>query len=353
MKTKLSLVALALGAAACGGEEPGRVDVTGAAVDVVVSSSVRSGAMTTYAAEVTSERGVDVATRMSGTVRRVHVELGSRVRAGDLLISLDADDVDARVRAARAAFSLAEKNHGRIERLAAEGAASTLELDRSLAGLEAARSALAEAEAQEGYAVVRAPFDGVITARRVDAGDLANPGLPLLSMVDPGALKIVADLPGQRVGSIQEGAEVEVEIVGAGGPVPARVTHVVPAVGSQGRTFRVEARLDAPLPGAYPGAYARLVVPDGSSASSWIPSDAVVERGQLRGVFVVENDVLRLRWVRLGVDRAGAVEVLSGPGGELRVVRRPGVGLSDGLPVGAVREEAWALGEASGQEVGR
>ncbi|MEX2468094.1 MAG: efflux RND transporter periplasmic adaptor subunit [Gemmatimonadota bacterium] len=353
MKTKLSLVALALGAVACGGDEPGRVDVSGAAVDVVVTSPVRSGAMTTYAAEVRSERSVDIATRMSGTVRQVHVDLGTRVRAGDLLISLDADDVAARVRAARAAFALAEKNHGRIERLAEEGAASTLELDRSLAGLEAARSALAEAEAQEAYVVVRAPFDGVITARRVDAGDLANPGVPLLSMVDPGAIKIVADLPGHLVGSFQEGAEVEVELVGAGGPVGARVIRVVPAVRSQGRTFRLEARTDVLLEGAYPGAYARLGVPADDATSSWIPADAVVERGQLRGVFVVEDGVLRLRWVRLGVQRAGAVELLSGPGGELQVVRRPGVGLSDGLPVGTVREETWALGEAAGEEMGR
>jgi len=349
MRTKLSLMALVLGAAACGGDEPGRVETSGAVVDVVVTSPGRASAMATYAAEVTSERSVDVATRMSGTVREVHVELGTTVRAGDRLISLDAADVDARVEAARAAFALAEKNHGRIDRLAAAGAASTQELDRSSAGLEAARSTLAEAEAQEAYAVVRAPFDGVVTARRIDAGDLANPGVPLLSMVDPDTIKIVADLPGHLVGSLQPGAQVEIEIVGGGGPVAARVTRVVPALVSQGRTFRVEARPEQPLPGAYPGAYARLAVASGGAGSSWIPEDAVVERGQLRGVFVVEGDTLRLRWVRLGARRAGAVELLAGPGfgDELRIVRRPGVALVDGLPVGTVREEAWILGAAA------
>jgi len=289
---------------------------------------------------------------MSGTVKAVHVDIGSRVRAGDRLITLDAQDVLARVEAARAGFALAEKSHGRIERLAADGAASAQELDRSFASLQAARSALAEAEAQEAYAVVRAPFDGVVTGRTVDAGDLANPGVPLLTVVDPGELKVEAELPARLVGSVEEGASVRVAVAGAA-PVEAQVTRVVPAVSGGGRTFRVEARLDDASAEAYPGAYARLLLPTGGTGSLWIPSDAVVERGQMTGVYLVEGEALRLRWVRLGERRAGGVELLSGPSGELRVVRSPSLSLSDGQPVGSVRDEGWAFDASTSEEAVR
>lgn len=355
MKTKLTLLALTLGAAACGADEPGRVEVDRTPVDVVVAAPVMAPSVVTYAAEVTAERTADIATRMSGAVREVHAEIGSRVRRGDRLVSLDARDVFARVEAARAAFELAEKSHGRIERLAADGAASTQELDRSTAGLEAARSALAEAEAQEAYAVVTAPFDGVVTARRVEPGDLASPGMPLFSMVDPASLKVVADLPAHLVGAVREGARVQVEVVGdAGvGPVSARVSRVVPAVAGGGRTFRIEAVPTEALEGAYPGAYARLSLPSDGGGTRWIPADAVVERGQLTGIYTVEDDVLRLRWVRLGARRADAVELLSGPAGELRIVRSPDVGFTDGQPVGAARDEEWTLAALAAGETNR
>ena len=126
------------------------------------------------------------------------------------------------------------------------------------------------------------------------------------------------------------------------------------AAGGQGRTFRVEARPDSPLAGAYPGVYARLGVPAADeSGSTWIPEDALVERGQLTGIFLIEDDSLRLRWVRLGLRQPGAVELLSGPGSDLRIVRRPAVDLVDGLPVGAVRLEAWEPGAATVAEGAR
>ncbi|MDZ7780760.1 MAG: efflux RND transporter periplasmic adaptor subunit [Gemmatimonadota bacterium] len=342
MKTQLILTTLALGVAACGAEEPGRVETTGDAVDVVVTEPVRAPSVASHAAEVGSDRSVDIATRMSGTVREVHVDIGSVVRAGDRLISLDDEDIVARIEAAQAQYALAEKEHGRIERLHANGAASTQELDRSAAALEGARSALAEAEAQKSYAVVRAPFEGVVTARRIDAGDLANPGVPLLSLIDPARIEVVADLPAYLMGTLSEGSAVEVQVDGVADPAAATVTRVGPTVGEGARTFRVEVAPTEPLEGAYPGAYARLSVPVDGSPSRWIPADAVVERGQLRGIFVVEDDVIRLRWVRLGLRRADAVELLSGPGGAPSIVRRPDVSLRDGLPVGSVREEGWS-----------
>ena len=137
---------------------------------------------------------------------------------------------------------MAELSHRRIASLATDGAASQHELDQVTAALAAARAMLAEAEAQEAYAVVKAPFAGVVTHRTVDAGDLAGPGQPLLTLVAPGALKVVADLPAHRAGQIRVGDRVLVQIPGAA-DLEATVVRAVPALGQGSRTFRVEATL--------------------------------------------------------------------------------------------------------------
>jgi RND family efflux transporter MFP subunit len=288
---------------------------------------------------MTSERTAEVATRMSGTVESVEVDVGARVRRGDPLVSLDATDIQARMSAARAQEELAQRSFKRIENLHADGAASLQELDQARAALAGAEAQRAEAQAQESYAVVRAPFDGVVTRRDVDPGDLAVPGRPLFTMVASGALKVVADLPAQRAGALSAGDPVRVRLNGE--VREARVTRVVPALGSGSRTFRVEGLLDGGSTDVLPGTYARLEVVRGGEGPRWIPSDAVVTRGQLTGVFSVEADTLRLRWVRLGQRRDGAVELLAGPAGALTVVRSPAAELTDGVPVASAHEQPW------------
>lgn len=348
MKRLMMLPALlpVLVVGACGGDEPGRLPHSEEPANVTVSEARRTTARETFPATVASERTAEIATRMSGTVDAVLVDVGARVRRGQALVELDAQDVRARVSAAAAQARLAEQSYRRVAALAADGAASQQELDQATASLEAARAALEEAEAQQAYAVVRAPFSGVVTTRRVDPGDLALPGHPLLTLVAPGALKAVAELPAQRAGSVRKGGSVTVEIPDADLAVEATVTRVVPALGPGSRTFRVEATLaDAPE-GVIPGAYARLAVERAGEGSRWLPADAVVRRGQLRGVYALESDTLRLRWVRLGRGRGSSVELLAGPSGDLTVVRRPAADLHDGRPVGRVRREAWSVSTA-------
>ena len=354
---RLFLLATAtLGLAACAAEEPGRLPRDMEPVTVTVSEAVRAPAVESFPASVISERTAEIATRMSGTVERVLVDVGARVRKGDALVALDAKDIAAQVSAARAQAELAEASQRRVANLARDGAASQQELDQATAGLEAARAMLAQAEAQEAYAVIRAPFDGVVTHRNVDAGDLALPGQPLLAMMAPGALKVVADLPSQRSGSVSAGDRVTVRVEGSDAILGARVTRTVPALGGASRTFRVEAVLDAAPAGVVPGSYARVELVRMGEGARWVPADAVVDRGQLTGVFAVEAGTVRLRWVRLGQHRDGAVELLAGPAGDLTVIRRPDAGLFDGRPVGSSTPEAWSTPwvsatNASSQEV--
>lgn len=347
MKRFLIPVTLTVALAACSAEDPGRIPMDAAPADVTVSAAARAPSVETFPAVVVSERSAEVATRMSGSVQRVLVDVGARVREGDLLVRLDAADIQARVAAAEANVTLAERSHARIESLAADGAASQAELDEVTARLEATRAQLQEARAQDTYAELRAPFTGEITSRAVDPGDLAVPGRPLLTMVAPGALKVTAELPAHRAGSLAPGQAVSVRVAGLSRPLAAEVVRVVNALGAGSRTFRVEARiLDAPA-SILSGAYARLELRGDGDGPRWIPADAVVRRGQLRGVYTVEADTLRLRWVRLGQEVDGAVELLAAPEGGLTVVRRPAPDLHDGRPVGSVTHEPFGAPSAT------
>ena len=342
MKRTLTTLVLTAALAACSTEDPGRIPLADTPAEVAVSTAARAPSVESFPAVVVSERTAEVATRMSGTVRRVLVDVGARVREGDLLVQLDATDIEARVAGAEANLELAERAHRRVSNLAADGAASQAELDEATARLDGARAQLREARAQQEYSGVRAPFDGEVTGRMVDGGDLAVPGRPLLTLVAPGALKVTAELPAHRAGSLEPGRRVAVRVSGVDEPLLARVTRVVNALGAGARTFRVEARLPEAPASVLSGAFARLEIQRDGDGPRWIPADAVVRRGQLRGVYAVEADTLRLRWVRLGQVADGAVELLAAPGGPLTVVRRPAADLHDGRPVGRARLEPFA-----------
>lgn len=341
MKRFSLLLSVAVAVTACSDADPGRIPVADDPADVTVSRPVRAAAAESFPASVEAERSAEVATRMSGTVEAVLVDVGDRVARGQALVRLDASDVRARVAAAEAARELAERSHHRVAALEADGAASRAELDEATARLESARAAVREARAQEAYAEVRAPFSGEVTARSVDPGDLAVPGRPLLSLVGSGALKVTAELPAHRAGSLRAGSSVRVRIADRAAPLDAEVTRVVNALGAGARTFRVEARIADPPSSLLPGSWARLELPRDGEGARWLPTDAVVRRGQLRGVWAVADDTVRLRWVRLGRETGQAVELLGGPAGDLVVVRRPGADLHDGRPVGSLASEPF------------
>jgi len=339
-RTSLFLATL-LGVAACGSGEPGASPRADAPVAVTVSRERRAPTSRTYPAVVEADQTAEIATRMSGTVVEVMVDIGERVTSGQTLFAVDAEDVTARVAAASSQLDLARRNFQRIDNLAEDGAASRQELDQARASLEAARAATAEARAQEAYAVVRAPFTGVVTARSLDPGDLAVPGHAVLSIESTGGVKVVAELPAQRSGFLTEGDTVEVTIPGKGEVLHARVTRVATALEPSSRTFRAEASPIGDWPDVASGSYARLVLQSTDDGPRWLPADAVTRRGQLTGVYAVEDDTLRLRWVRLGQARGEAIELLAGPAGSLTVVRNPGPELFDGLAVIRADSVEW------------
>lgn len=307
-------------------------------VAVEVSGAVTAADAGLEAARVVPVQEAEVATRTAGVVARMAVQVGDRVPAGALLARLDAADVDARIAGAEAREALAARTFTRIENLARDGAASQQELDEARAALAAARAGVEEAGAQGTYVEIRAPFAGVVTARMADAGDLASPGRPLLRLAGD-AVKVVAELPASRVGGVEVGDRVTLST--DSDVLDGVVRRVVPALDGASRRFTVEIE-PASREGLMAGAFVRLGLEGGGGPTRWIPEDALVRNGQLTGVFAVEGDTLRLRWVRLGSSRGDAAELLSGPPGELTVVRTPSGQLRDGQPVERATPLPWA-----------
>lgn len=336
---------------ACDRGEPGRIRATDDPVDVEVVTPSGAVALVNVAGSVRSTREADVATRLSGTVRQVPVDIGSTVAAGAALAILDDADVQAGMQRAEAEAERARAYHRRIASLAADGAATMQERDDALAGMRGAEASLEAARAQLDYVVIRAPFAGAVSARYVDPGDLAVPGMPVVTLVRPGTVEVEIDLPADIAAGIESGDAATVETTdGRRYPVTAR--NVSPALDRQSRRARVKLAFDeTPDDLPAPGSFVRAQLPGIGTSSLWIPVDALIERGQLTGVYLVEGDHVRLRWVRTGEVRypddpeRGAVEVLAGVEPDDLVVRRPSRGLTDGARVGEVIRVSWTAAE--------
>jgi RND family efflux transporter MFP subunit len=319
----LTAAAAAGAVAACGASTAGQPTDESASPPPSLTVTAETLA-TTFAAEgtVRARHRADISTRMMARVTDVPVELGARVRAGQMLIRLGVDDIaanrakaEAAVTVAAAAREDAARMAARMDTLYAEDVVSLVQRDQARLGRTQAESQLAMAEATlrevetaAGYARIVAPFDGVVVSRSVDPGDLAAPGMPLLAVESAGPREVVLAVAPEVAEGLREGATVEV-VARDGRRADGTIRAV--AGGADPMTRTVEVRVAVPADWAT-GVSATALVPSGSRLTITIPADAVVRRGQLTGVQVVTGDVVTLRWIRVGRTVGDRVEVLSG-----------------------------------------
>ncbi len=335
--------------AACGGEEPGEVDSVADAGTVLVSAATSAESGAQVPARIVARESANLATRASGTVEAVLVDVGSSVRRGEVLVRLEASGVESAVARAEAEEVVARRTFDRLSNLERDGAATKQELDQAEAGLRTAVAMLDEARAAREYVALRAPFDGTVTARLVDPGDLAVPGRPVLLISGAGDLKVEADLPASLADFVSVGDRVSVVRPENGERWAATVSRVVPVIELSSHRFRIEATFDesTDLPAA--GTFGRIELAGRGERSAWVPLDALVRRGQLTGVFVVVGDALLIRWIRTGRRTDEAVEVLAGLREGALVVREPDPGLVDGARADATEIVAWAFSPDGGR----
>lgn len=259
---------------------------------------------------VRSLRRAELATRLMGTVLTVRVRAGERVTAGQMLLTLEAGSSEAGAAQTRAGLDLAARTLRRMERLHADSAIPTAQLDAARAAYTQAEGQARAAEVELGYSGLRAPFAGVVVARLADPGDLASPGRPLLVIEDTGAMEIIVGLPDNLVAGVRVGLMVPVRLGSDERRVEARVVAIVPVADPGSRT--VEVRLSTPTRLASgTSAIAEFSMAPGRGLR--VPVESLVRRGQLTGVFVLALDsTARLRWIRIGRAEGGSVEVLAG-----------------------------------------
>jgi RND family efflux transporter MFP subunit len=339
----LFVLALMASIASCAGEEPGEVEklVEAGTVEVSVVAVAETGSQ--VPARVVARETANLATRGSGTVESVVVDVGSVVRRGQVLVRLEGSGVESAVARAEAQALVARRTYERLSNLERDGAATKQELDQAEAALRTAEAMLEEATASRDYFVLRAPFDGTVSARYADPGDLAVPGRPVLVITGSRGVKVEADLPAAMADAVSEGDRVSVLSPDAGARWDATVHRVVPVIDLASQRFRVEATFDDADAAPTAGTFVRLEVPFAAESSVWVPSDAVIRRGQLTGVFVVTASELRLRWIRVGRSSDRAVEVLAGLPAGSSVVRSPAPGLLDGASVEGTDTVAWTF----------
>jgi RND family efflux transporter MFP subunit len=288
-----------------------------------------------------------VSSQMMGTIAQVRVHEGDRVQSQQVLAVLDDTQPRAATQGAIAAeaaaqnnasaseseLALAESTMKRYQQLYDKKSVSPQEFDeikardqRALArrdmaraGQQQASAELARARASLGYAQIRAPFAGIVTEKRADAGTLASPGMPLFTVEDTRSYRLEVTVDESDIGIVRMGGAAPARpatpvIIDALGnaELSGKVVQIVPAADPASRSFLVKVQLpaDARLRS---GLFGRARFSRGERTALVITDSSIVTRGQLRGVYVIDaGQIAALRYVTLGKAAGRQTEVLSG-----------------------------------------
>lgn len=314
--------------------KPGASGLPPASVRLQAVSKKSRPATEEVVGTVRAKLRANVEARVGGRIRELAVVLGQRVKAGDLVVRLEAPEVVARLDQAEAALDQAERDWKRVSALFEQQTVARGEYDAAQSRRLQAKGAVAEAKAMREYLDILAPFDGVVTKKWLDVGDLAAPGKPLVSIEDPASLRLEAEVPEGIAASVQPKARLGVRVDGMVSPLVGTVAEIAPEADPLSRTVLVQVDLP-PEPGLRSGRFARLVVPVGVTQALFVPASAIVKRGQLEMLFVVQDRRAHLHLVKTGRQTDGQTEILSGLGEGEVVVAEGAAQLSDGQPVEA------------------
>lgn len=306
-----------------------------------------------YAGDVRAREEGPLAFRVGGHLVERRVDVGDRVRRGDVLAVLDPGDLQAQARAAQARLAAAQAqlqraraDQARFARLGQERLVSRSTVDAQNAAaaaaqgeVSAARESLALARNQAAYTQLRAPRDGVVATRSAEAGQVVAPGQAVFTLAADGAREVAFAVPEGEVARVRPGQAVSVELWSRPGlRLPGRVREVAPVADPASRTFAVRATLEAGDAELELGQSARVHL-DAAAATLAVPLAAVQRTaGGGTAVFVVDpaTSVLRLQPVRLGPYGSERVAVLAGLGADERVVAAGGHLLRAGQKVAPV-----------------
>jgi membrane fusion protein, multidrug efflux system len=290
---------------------------------------------------VRAAQSSQIASQMMGNIVEIRAQEGDRVQSGQVLAILDdaqprsavdqaaaaAISAEKETSAADSEFTLAEATLKRYQQLYEKRSVSPQEFDESKARYQSAearrdmaraqqtqaKAALTQARTSLGYTRIRAPFAGVVTEKKADSGTLASPGMPLFTIEDTRSYRLEVTVDESDIRLVHAGQVAPVTIDALGNrPIPGKVAQIVPAADAASRSFLVKVELprDSHLRS---GLFGRTQFSRGERPAVLIPRTALVERGQLQGVYVLDaNQIAGFRYVTLGKSEGEKVEILSG-----------------------------------------
>lgn len=364
---------------ACGHKEPQEKKTTAAAappltVQVKAVESVELSSPREAIGTVKARTTGSVAARIMAYVREVKVSQGDTVRAGQVLITLDSKDLDiavrqaqaaereaqsavaeveSAIRAAKAQQDLAEVTFRRMKDLFAKGSVSNQEFDEAQSRVRLAQANVEMAQAkrqqvdaritqaqeavrtaanQKEYTTIAAPFAGVVAEKRVEPGNLATPGAPLLMLEQLGAYRLEVAVDESLLPSIRRGAMLDVKLESLDKDLRAAVVEIVPSLDAATRTATV--KLDLPgIANLRSGMSGRVSFGGESRKTLLVPAAALRQEGSLQMVFVVDSGVARSRMITVGDRQGDGYPVLSGLEGSEQLIAPLLPALRDGSRV--------------------
>ena len=306
---------------------PVSVTLSGAA-GVVQSGVTASG-------QVEAVETANISTRMTGYITKLTVKVGDHVNAGQVLATINSQDItakggqtDAMIAEATANVSSAQKDLGRFTALFNQQSATAKELDNATlqysaakARLEAAKQMRNEVNAQLNYTTLTAPFSGTVVQKLAEAGTLASPGMPLLVIERNGSLQVSAAIPETEISKVKLNDKASLNIKSTGAAFDGTVIQINPSSQFSGGQFIIKISVpEKDKKDLYAGMYVNVLIAGKTAATSesnnnavMVPLSAIVSKDQLKGLYTVSvSNTALLRWVRLGRVVGTDVEVISG-----------------------------------------
>ncbi len=275
---------------------------------------------------------VELAAQISGNISKLPVVLGSTVKKGDLIATISAGDIKAKLSKSKSQLDQAKRNLAREEKLLRKKAATREKVRAMQEAVDITAAAYREAQTFEGYTTIRTPISGRVTRKHVNVGDLATPGKPLVNIEDSSVLQVITDIPERFISKVHQGDRLEVEVPSAGIHLTGIVAEVAPTANPTTRTAPV--KLDIPSdPKLYGGQFVRVALAANAIKTLTIPQAALVPMGQMERVFVAEDGKARLHLVRSGKTYDDTIEILSGLDAEAHVIVTGQHNLQDGQPI--------------------
>jgi len=266
-----------------------------------------------------------ISAQTAGRVAAIEADVNDRVAAGQVLLRLRSTEQVAGLGQAQAALkeaaareAQAQEQYARIQDMYQRKVVAKVTFDEASAARDAAVARLAAARAgvaaaQEGvaYTELRAPYAGVVTGKRVQVGEAVAPGTPLLAVASLEALRVVVEIPQTLIEPVRAAKKASVYFNSQ--RVESTGITLFPAADPRSGTFRARVDLPAGLSGLAPGMYAKAGFVTGEASRLMVPRTAVLERSEMRALYVVAPDGrVTLRQVRLGHEYGDKVEVLAG-----------------------------------------